>query len=61
VFSSNTCRIYRSGDIGVFPLSIVRDPSTDDYNPQGTIKSLDPVPKENESELMGRDPLEGGN
>jgi hypothetical protein len=57
----NTCRIYRSGDIDVFPLSIAREPATDDCKPQGTIKTLDLDPRENELELMGRDPLEGGN
>ena len=29
-------RIYRVGYIDVFPLSIVREPATDDYKPQGT-------------------------
>jgi hypothetical protein len=39
-------RIYRSGDIDVFPLSIVREPTTDDCKPQGTKITLDPCPRE---------------
>jgi len=58
--TSNTCRIYQSGDIDVFSLSIARESSTDDYNPQGTKISLFPYPGENEMKSMGRDPLEGG-
>jgi len=44
----------------IFPLSIEREPTTDDCKPQGTKNTLDPDPKENEPKLMGRDPLEGG-
>jgi hypothetical protein len=56
----NTYRIYRSGDIDVFPLSIVREPTTDGYKPQGSKNTLDPDPRGNESKSMGRDLLEGG-
>ena len=50
---SNTCIIYQSRDIDVFPLSISRDPIVDDTKPQGTIKTLDHDPRANESKLMG--------
>jgi hypothetical protein len=56
----NTCGIYRPWDIDAFPLSIVREPTTDDCKSQGTKNTLHPDPKENEPKLMGRDPLEGG-
>jgi hypothetical protein len=44
--TSNTCRIYQSGDIDVFPLSIVRELVSNDYNPHGTKKNIDPYPRE---------------
>lgn len=50
---SNTCRIYQSGNVDVFSLSLVMELATDDNKPQGTVESLDPIPKENESMLMG--------
>jgi hypothetical protein len=53
---SNTCRIYQLWDIDVFPLSIVREPATDDCKPQGTNKdSIIPIPEQDVTKLIGRD------
>ena len=55
----NTYIKIPSRDIDDFPLSIVREPNTDDYKPQGIIKSLNIIPIPNEPESIKRDPLEG--
>jgi hypothetical protein len=61
VLMSNIYIINESWAIQVYPLLSAREPTTDDSNPQGTMKYLDLVPRENESKSIGRDPLEGGN
>ena len=52
-------KIYQSGDIDEFPLSIARKPATKDCKFQGTTMSLILIP-EDVLKLMGWDPLEGG-
>jgi hypothetical protein len=61
VLLSNTCRISQSRYIEVFSLSIVREPSTNYYKPQCTMKYIDPDPIVNKTEWMGIHRLEGGN
>jgi hypothetical protein len=50
--TSNTSRIYRLGDIDLFPLSIPGESSIDNYKPQGTKKTLDPNHRANEPKSM---------
>ena len=42
-------------------MSMVREPTTDDYKSQGTQMTLDSYPIINALKLMGWNPLEGGN
>ena len=52
-------KIYQSGDIDEFQLSIARKPATKDCKFQGTTMSLISIP-EDVLKSMGWDPLEGG-
>ena len=54
--------IHRLGDIDVFPkISMVREPTTDEYKSQGTQWILYPYSKINGINLMKWNPMEGGN
>ena len=54
-------RIHRSGDIDVFPkLSMVKEPTTDDCNSQGTQMTLGSYSKINDLMSMEWNLLEGG-